>query len=87
MAVDVKTLESYSGTYKSEQAPLEVKAFVKDGKLFLQATGQPELGLKATSATHFEFAAAGIAVDFESPSSFTLRQGGRNIRFQKAVTH
>jgi uncharacterized protein YciI len=83
--VDLKILESYSGTYKSDQMPLDIKAFVKDGKLYLQATGQPEFPLKAASATRFEFAQAGIVVEFDSSSSFTLKQGGRNSRFKKAV--
>jgi uncharacterized protein YciI len=86
VAVDAKTLESYSGTYKSDQIPLEIRAFVKDGKLMLQATGQPELPLKATSATRFEFAEAGVVVEFDSASSFTLKQGGGNFRFKKAGT-
>jgi uncharacterized protein YciI len=85
VAVDVKTLESYSGTYKSDQIPLDIKAFVRDGKLFMQATGQPEFQLKATSATQFEFAQAGVAVEFDSSSSFTLKQGGASSRFKKAV--
>jgi uncharacterized protein YciI len=84
-AVDLKTLESYSGTYKSDQIPLDIKAFVKDGKLYLQATGQPEFPLKATSATKFEFAPAGVVIEFDSPASFTLKQGGRDSRFKKAV--
>jgi len=84
--VDAKVLESYAGTYKSEQMPLEIKASVKDGKLILQATGQPEFALKATSATQFEFAAAGIVVEFDSPSSFTLKQGGASYLFKKIVT-
>jgi len=83
--VDPKTLESYSGTYNSDQIPLDIKAFVRDGKLFLQATGQPELPLKAVSATQFEFAQAGIVVEFDSSSSFTLKQRGVSSRFKKAV--
>ena len=83
--VDLKILESYSGTYKSEQIPLEIKAFVKDGKLYMQATGQPDFPLKAASATQFEFAQAGIIVEFDSSSSFTLKQGGRNSVFKKAA--
>ncbi|MBZ5581728.1 MAG: YciI family protein [Acidobacteriia bacterium] len=85
-AVDVKTLDSYAGTYKSDQIPLDIKTFVKDGKLYMQASGQPEFPLKATSATQFEFAQAGIVVEFDSSSSFTLKQGGANSRFKKAVT-
>ena len=83
--VDLKILESYAGTYKSEQIPLEIKASVKDGKLYLQATGQPEFPLKAASATQFEFTQAGVVIDFDSPSSFSLKQGGRTSQFQKVV--
>jgi hypothetical protein len=58
---------------------------VKEGKLFMQASGQPELPLKAASAKQFEFSQAGIAVEFDSSSSFTLRQGGASHRFKKTV--
>ena len=85
VAVDAKTLESYSGTYKSEQIPLDIKVSAREGKLFLQATGQPEFSLQAISATQFEFAAAGIVVEFDSPASFTLKQRGVNSKFTKAA--
>jgi uncharacterized protein YciI len=85
VTVDPKVLESYSGTYKSEQIPLDIKVFARDGKLFLQASGQPEFGLKAVSATQFEFAAAGIVVEFDSSSSFALKQRGSSSRFKKAM--
>ena len=85
VAVDAKILESYAGTYKSEQMPLDINAFVKDDKLFLQATGQPEFPLKALSATKFEFAAAGVVVEFDSAASFTIKQGGMTSVFRKAA--
>ncbi len=84
--VDVKTLEAYAGTYKSDQVPLDIKVFVKEGSLYMQATGQPEFALKATSATQFEFTLAQVVVEFDSASSFTLKQGGGSFRFKKAVT-
>jgi hypothetical protein len=84
VSVDLKTLESYSGTYNSDQLPVAIKAFVRDGKLFLQATGQPEFPLKPVSATQFEFAQMGIVVDFDSASSFTLKQRGVTSHFKKA---
>jgi hypothetical protein len=76
----------YAGTYKSDQVPLDIKVFVKEGNLYMQATGQPEFPLKATSATQFEFAPARVEVEFDSASSFTLKQGGGSFRFKKAVT-
>jgi len=84
--VDVKTIEAYAGTYKSDQIPLDIKVFVKEGTLYMQATAQPEFPLKAKSATQFEFTLAGVVVEFDSASSFTLKQGGGSFKFKKAVT-
>jgi len=86
VVVDAKVLESYTGTYKTEQIPLDIKVFVKEGKLYIQATGQPELVTKALSATRFAFAPAQIEVEFDSADSFTLKQGGQNFKFKKAVS-
>ncbi len=83
--VDAKVLESYAGTYKSEQLPFDVKAFVREGKLILQATGQPELAPKSKSPTVFEYAPAQIVIEFESDAAFTLKQGGGTFKFKKAV--
>ena len=82
---DPKILESYAGTYKTDQMPLDIKVFVKEGKLYIQATGQPELVLKALSATQFEFAPAQIGLEFDSADSFTLKQGGQTFKFKKVV--
>jgi hypothetical protein len=38
--LDAKLLDSSAGTYKTEQFPLDIKLFVKEGKLYMQATGQ-----------------------------------------------
>jgi Ankyrin repeats (3 copies) len=84
--VDSKVLESYAGVYKSEQLPIDIKVFLKEGKLYLQGTGQPEIALKARSPTIFEFARARLEVEFDSASSFTFKQGGTSYRFKKAVT-
>jgi len=83
--VDPKVLESYVGTYKTDQLPFDIKAFIKDGKLYLQATGQPEFAPKPKSPTSFEFSQYQLQVDFESATSFTLKQGGREFKFKKAV--
>jgi hypothetical protein len=83
--VDPKVLESYAGDYKSEQLPLAIKVFIKDGKLNAQATGQGAFVTKTKSATVFEFAPAQIVFEFDSPSSFTLKQAGMTFKFKKAV--
>ena len=84
--VDAKVLDSYTGTYKTEQFPLDIKVFVKEGKLYMQGTGQPEFAPKPKSATVFEFPPAHIEVEFDSAASFTLKQGSMNLKFKKAVT-
>jgi len=85
LAVDPKLLESYAGTYKTEQLPFDVKVFIKDGKLYLQATGQPEFAPKAKSSAIFEYAQFQLQVEFDTAGGFTLRQGGREFKFKKAV--
>lgn len=85
VTVDPKVLESYVGTYKSEQFPLEIKVFVKEDKLHMQAAGQPEFAPKAKSPTVFEFARARLEVEFDSPDSFTLKQAGMNFKYKKAA--
>jgi hypothetical protein len=84
-AVEPQVLESYVGNYKTDQIPLEIKVFVKEGKLYLQASGQSEFAPKAKSPTSFEFAQYQLQVDFDSAASFTLKQGGREFKFKKAV--
>jgi hypothetical protein len=86
VTVDEKILQAYVGTYKSDQIPLDIKAFTKEGTLYLQATGQSEFPLKPKSATQFEFAPAHVEVEFGSPDSFTLKQGAMSFQFKKAVT-
>jgi len=86
VAVDAKLLESYAGTFKTEQIPLDIKVFVKEGKLYLQATGQPAFAPKPKSPTVFVMAAYNLEVEFDSASSFTLKQGGQSFKFKKAVT-
>lgn len=85
VVVDPKILESYVGNYKSEQIPLEIKAFIKDGKLNFQATGQGAFVPKPKSPTVFEHSQFGLVVEFQSATNFTLKQGGREFKFTKAV--
>jgi hypothetical protein len=86
VVLDAKVLESYVGTFKTEAIPLDIKVFVKEGKLYLQATGQDAFAPKPKSATVFLFAPANLEIEFDSANSFTLKQGGMTIKFKKAVT-
>jgi Ankyrin repeats (3 copies) len=85
LQVDAKALESYAGTYKADGFPLDIKVFVKAGKLYMQPTGQGEFAPKPKSPTVFEFPPAQLVVEFDSASGFTLKQMGQNIKFKKAV--
>ncbi|HTS61678.1 MAG TPA: ankyrin repeat domain-containing protein [Candidatus Acidoferrales bacterium] len=85
VVVEAAVLESYAGTYKSEQLPVEVKVFARDGKLYIQAVGQPELATKALSPTRFAYAPAQIEVEFDAADSFTLKQGGGSFKFKKGA--
>jgi hypothetical protein len=86
MVIDTKVLETYAGTFKTDTFPLDIKVFVKEGKLFMQATGQDPFAPKPQSPTVFAYAPADLSVEFDSPSSFTLKQGSMTIKFKKAVT-
>jgi hypothetical protein len=85
VALDPKLLESYAGAYKTDQLPFDIKVFVKDGKLYLQPAGQPEFAPKPKSPTIFEFTRYQLQVEFESAGTFTLKQGGKEFKFTKAV--
>jgi hypothetical protein len=86
VVVDAKVLESYVGTFKTEAIPLDIKVFVKEGKLYLQATGQSEFAPKPKSPTQFVMASYNLEVEFDSANTFTLKQGGQTFKFKKAVT-
>jgi hypothetical protein len=82
VAVDAAVLESYAGTYRSDQIPVEVKVFTREGRLYLQAAGQQELATKAVSTMQFAYVPAQIEVEFDGPDSFTLKQGGGSFKFR-----
>ena len=84
--VDAAVLASYAGTYKSEQIPIEIKVFIKEGRLYAQATSQPEFATKTLSKSRFAFAPAGLELEFDGADSFTLKQSGQNFKFKKAVS-
>lgn len=86
VVIDAKILDSYAGTFKTDAIPLDIKVFVKEGRLYLQATGQPEFAPKPKSPTVFVMAAYNLEVEFDTPNSFVLKQGGQTFKFKKAVT-
>jgi hypothetical protein len=67
----------------TDQLPIEIKASLRDGKLVMQVTGQPEITPKAKSATLFTYAAVGAEFEFDNTGGFTLRQGPTTMQFKK----
>ncbi|HLK65698.1 MAG TPA: ankyrin repeat domain-containing protein [Bryobacteraceae bacterium] len=86
VTVDAAVLQSYVGSFRSDQLPVEVKISIKEGVLYLQASGQQELATKTLSATRFAFVPARLEIEFDSADSFTLKQGGASFKFKKTVS-
>ena len=82
--VETAVLQRYEGTYASPQIPLEIRIWVKDGQLMVQATGQSMFPLEAVSDTEFRFTPADIHILFGGEAQqFTLRQQGMEFIFKR----
>lgn len=77
-------LDPYLGSYSSEQIPLKI-SITKEGKVLIaQATGQPSFPLEATEEHVFEFAPAGVRMEFDPANrSIVLKQGGGAFTYTK----
>jgi hypothetical protein len=78
-------LASSAGIYRSEQIPIEVKASVKEGKLYILPVGQNELAMKALSPTRFVFAPSQLEVEFDGSDGFTLKTQGGSFKYKKGA--
>ncbi|NQT17120.1 MAG: DUF3471 domain-containing protein, partial [Planctomycetes bacterium] len=82
--VDSAVLESYAGVYTlTPQFALTVT--VEDGKLMVQATGQPKLPVFAESKTEFFYKIVDAQISFVPDEDgkvkhLTLHQGGLNLK-------
>jgi len=82
--VIAEDLEQYTGVYASPQIPIKVTISARDGKLFGQGSGQPEIHLEAIDKDIFKFEAAGIVMNFHpAQNEFILEQGGGKFTFTK----
>jgi hypothetical protein len=84
--IDVATLQSYVGKYKSENS--EITVTFKDGKLFAAPGGQPPLLMIALDKLTFRPAAFdGLVVTMNvergTATGFTLKQGTNTTLFKK----
>ncbi|MBC3765816.1 serine hydrolase domain-containing protein [Neptunicella marina] len=82
-------LVKYQGVFASKQLPLKITLKLNGEQLTAQATGQNALPLSPFSSTEFRFDPAGIVIVFDGEtdkvdySSFQLKQGGGNYRFER----
>ena len=77
--IEVKTedLDKYLGVYSSTQLPLKITITKEGNTLFGQATGQPAFPLEAIETDVFEFAQAGVRLEFDPGNkNMVLKQGG-----------
>lgn len=81
--IDAKILDSYAGTYKSAQIPVEIKFWVREGKLVGQVTGQPEFTPRPKSEKVFLLQSVGAEFEFLAADTLTLKQGPGTYTFNK----
>jgi len=77
-------LDVYLGVYSSTKVPIKLTISKVDGDLVAQATGQEKITLTYVSGNKFEFALAGIELDFNpAKNELTLLQGGGSYLFTR----
>jgi hypothetical protein len=81
-AVPAGSLDAFTGSYAGGSRSFNVTS--EGGRLRLAAPGQPALELRPTTESSFRAVALDVEVAFDlvdgAVKSFTLRQGGREIR-------
>lgn len=77
-------LDPYLGIYSAPNFPMKIAITKKGNVLVTQATGQGAIEMKALSNNTFEFAGAGIILEFNaSLRQMLLKQGGAKYRLTK----
>lgn len=78
----------YQGHYQSESFPLDIDLFVRDGRLFAQATGQSAFPLDRITPVKFSAAPFGITMNFKEiteehsqHAEFNFTQGALSATF------
>jgi hypothetical protein len=80
-------LQAYAGTYPL-MPEFAIKVFERDGKLYIQGTGQQALEAPAVAKDVFAVEAVGAEFHFERDATgavkaLTLQQGGQSLRGEK----
>jgi ankyrin repeat protein len=87
LELDVATLQSYVGKYKSEQGA-EIILSLQDGKLFATPTGQRPFAMMAVDKTNFRPIAfdgikVNVAIEGDKVTGFTLERGTNSTVYKK----
>ncbi|WP_223671252.1 serine hydrolase domain-containing protein [Kangiella shandongensis] len=85
-SLSVEQLRQFVGNYQSTTHPLDISIRLVDGKLYGQATGQGGFPLTAIDNERFEYAKAGIEIQFDADGvQFEIKQAGRADIFTKVT--
>ena len=81
ISLAIAQLKKYEGTFTTPSVDVEIKVFVQDGMLMMQAAGQAPLPAEPYSLYEFEYKPAGILCKFAKTkdgavdyTQFTLHQ-------------
>ena len=81
---NAENLEKYTGTYSSEKFPLKITISAVGERLQAQATGQVAFPLKSVATGKYEFAGAGIEIEFHTDKNeMIFKQLGHTYLFVK----
>lgn len=80
--INPETIKVISGTYSSNDLPLKISIFEKNGELLAQATGQSSFPLTQKDEKTFIFPPARIEIEF-GESTLILKQAGQKFNFNK----
>lgn len=76
--------EMYEGKYGAKGFPMTIKIHSEENQLKAQAEGQPAFALSPVSKHIFEFAKAGIEIEFKPfEKKFILKQSGQLFELEK----
>jgi hypothetical protein len=83
-AKTISKYDAYYGEYTSKQLPMKIKVNEEDEQLILEAEGQQALPLNDKGNGKFDFAEAGVEVQFSADKkSFTLNISGQEFTFTR----
>ena len=82
--VNTANLDMYTGTYISQELPIDISVFHDKDILYAQGTDQPALPLEAYDTHKYQFEQAGVKIEFLPKSNqMIFKQGGMVFKMTK----